>query len=372
MVELGYLQGKYMKTVPPYNEPFDSAVERELERILSRIMTRYRIPGAVVGIRFPGKGRWVKAMGKADIESDQDMKPFDKVRIASITKTFTSTLILQLFDEGLLDLDGSVADLFPEVTGLQGISVRQLGNHTSGLFDYLQDEGFQEQVLSDPSRSYEPWDLVRTGVDHEPYFLPGEGYHYSNTNFVILGLVAEKSAGKPLEGLITERIIEPMGLTNTEFPLEPDIDRRFSHGYLRREGAGGLEDVTCLNPSIAWAAGGMTSNLADLETWARALGLGELVTEEARKEQFRWVESSDDMLDFEHYGLGVTCKGEFLGHEGHLLGYNNAMYYMPARDATIVVLLNRYFGEESVAGTAFLFFARYLFPGVFPDNRCPE
>lgn len=354
-----------------FDEPFDPAVERRLDDILIKVMDQYRVPGAIAGVRCPGKGRWVQACGKSDIESDRDMEPFDRVRIASVTKSFTSTLVLQLFDDGLLDLEQTVEEILPDIEGLERIKIRQLGNNTSGLFDYLQDESFQEVIKSDPMRSFEPRQLVEIGLAHDPYFAPGAGYHYSNTNFVLLGLVAEELAGRPLEGLVAERIIEPLGLRNTEFPLKADVGSDFSHGYRPAKGDGGFEDVTCLNPSIAWAAGGMTSNLADLEKWARVLGRGELISDEAHQEQLSWVESADYLVDFERYGFGVTCKGEFVGHEGHLLGYNNAMYYLTARDATIVVLLNRYFGEESVAGTAFLLFARSLFPGVFPHDRCP-
>lgn len=353
-----------------YNEPFPPEVEGGLEDILERIMSRYRIPGAVVGIRIPGRGRWVCARGKSDIREDIDMKPFDKVRIASITKSFTATLILMLVDEGLLGLDGSVGDVLPGVPGIEGVTIRQLGNNTSGLFDYLEDESFQHLIESDPARGVDSRELVDIAMSHEPYFEPGGGYHYSNTNFVLLGLIAEELTGTSMEELVTERIIRPLGLRNTEFPVEPDYDRRFSHGY-RPGGDERLEDVTCLNPSIGWAAGGMTSNLVDLETWAGVLGRGDLITEEARRAQLYWVESPDRLVEFERYGFGITAKGEFIGHEGHLLGYNNAMYYLTARDATVVVLFNRYFGEESVAGTAFLFFARSLLPGVFPADRHP-
>ena len=194
-------------------------LQQELEEILDDVMSENGIPGAVIGVWVPGEGSWVEAKGLADVQTGEAMDTADKVRIGSITKTFNATVILQLVDEGRIGLDDPLRDYAPEVPGSEEITVRMLLDHTSGLFDYTSDEDFQEAVDAEPLRKWQPQELVDFAISHEPYFAPGEEWHYSNTNYILLGMIVEEVTGNLVGDEMRTRIYERLGLSNTSFGL---------------------------------------------------------------------------------------------------------------------------------------------------------
>jgi D-alanyl-D-alanine carboxypeptidase len=343
---------------------FDQDTQEYIQRVVNGTMSDSRIPGAVVGIWVPEQGTFVEAFGQADIEIGQPMETSNKVRIASITKTFVATVILQLVDEGVLGLDETIEKYLPQVPNGSGITIRELLNHSSGIYDYEDDE-FIKSVVNNPLRAWAPEELLQLGISKPPYFPPGSGFHYSNTNYIALGMIIEKTTGKRLGDEIRERIIEPLGLANTEFPSGPEMTGQYAHGYTDITTPGLLTDITVIDMSWDWAAGAMISNLDDLQVWAEALATGQLISKKMHEESMNWVEMPD-FPGVTYYGLGITDIAGFVGHSGLDPGYNSAMYYLPDQDATIIVIFN-YCGFTDMADLVFTRIAKKLFSGMpFP------
>jgi D-alanyl-D-alanine carboxypeptidase len=162
-------------------------------------MSNLRIPGALVYVDVPGEGSWIQSFGTANLEGNTLITSDDHFRIGSNTKTFTGTVILQLVDEGKLGLDDPVSKYQPEVPNGENITIRQLLDMTSGLFNYAEDEDFNQTLDTEPQKVWEPRELIEIGFQHPPDFSPGEGFHYSNTNTVLLGMIIEQLTGQPLE-----------------------------------------------------------------------------------------------------------------------------------------------------------------------------
>lgn len=330
---------------------FTSEVKQEIERLVDQTMSDNDIPGVIVGVWVPGEGEFMLTKGEADVETGQDIRLADKVRIGSNTKPFVITVLLQLVDDGKVSLDDTVDkfDFGVEIPNGENITVRELCNMTSGLFNYTTDETYQELIDADPLRKWTRQELVEFAVSNDPYFPPGEGFEYSNTNTILIGMIIEQITGNDLIGEIQRRILEPLKLDNTIFPTTPEMTGEHSHGYMFIEEEGKLLDVTDLiDPSATWAAGAMISNLYDLKTWAKALATGELISESTQKERLTWVDGTIEDLDVK-YGLGIFSIDGFIDHAGELPGYSTAPFYNPDKDATIVVLLNKNPNNEHLA-----------------------
>ncbi|MCX7026708.1 MAG: class A beta-lactamase-related serine hydrolase [Spirochaetes bacterium] len=326
------------------------AKRHDLERTLEAQMELFKVPGAIVGLWFPSIGSWVTGAGQGDLATGRAPDIGDKVRIGSVTKTFTATVVLQLIDEGRLSLDDKLSAWEPEVPGAADITVRQLLDMTSGLFNFTDDPGFWQRFMEAPKGVWTPQDLVDIAAARPAAFPPGQKYQYCNTNYILLGMIIEKLIGRTAGEEITTRIIERLGLENTSFPSDPELPYPFTHGYVpaagQPSGSADLEDLSEYSPSPFWTAGGMVSTLADLRIWIKAIATGELLSPLMHAEQLKFS-SPDTAL----YGLGMMNWSNMLfGHSGEVPGYNSSMYYMPSLDAVSIVLINRY--PSSVEGAA--------------------
>jgi D-alanyl-D-alanine carboxypeptidase len=339
------------------------AYARDLQPQIEEQMSSLRIPGALVYVEVPGEGSWSQAFGTANLENDTPITPDDHFRVGSNTKTFTGTVILQLVDEGELGLDDPVSDYQPEVPNGENITIRQLLNMTSGLFNYAEDEDFNRTLDAEPQKVWDPRELVEIGFQHQPDFPPGEGFHYSNTNTVLLGMIVEQLTGRPLEKEFQERIFVPLGMSDTLLPERSSaaIPDPHPRGYMYQtnleslntselqgeeaeqadDSAGEPRDVTDDNPSWTSAAGAAISTVDDMRIWAKADATGELLSPEAQKERLSWV--SPPPSPEANYGLAIAeFPGGFIGHDGQLPGFNSFVGYAPETDATIVVVTNVY------------------------------
>ena len=192
--------------------------------------------------------------------------------------------------------------------------------------------------------------MLNIAFSHAPYFPPGQGFHYSNTNSILLGLLVETVTGRHLENEVESRIFRPLGLRGTSLPRSPRIPSPRSHGYQFGTNVGtlvppacdaetaGRRDATADSPSWTWSAGGAISTLRDLKIWARALAIGTLLTPTTQAERLDWVPTGPPPAP--RYGLHITDFSGVIGHDGALPGYQSFMGYLPARDATLVVLAN--------------------------------
>lgn len=307
------------------------------------------VPGAVVFVQSARSGSWTTSLGSSNLATHEQMNPDLHFRIGSITKTFTGTVILQLVDEGKLRLDDPVAKYLPEVPNGAHITLRELLDMRSGLYNYSEDNSFGQELEAHPDKVWTPQELVAIAFKHAPYFAPGQDFHYSNTNYILLGMMIEQVTGQPVESEFQQRIFTPLGMSHTLLPPRTSaaLPAPYAHGYMvntpaqqgaaNNKSAENLVDVTSWNPSWGWTAGSAISTLGDLEIWAKALATGKLLSPAMQRERLSWSSTLSESLK---YGLGVADFDGFIGHNGGLPGYQSFAGYMPGKDATIVVLTN--------------------------------
>ncbi|MEQ4721500.1 serine hydrolase domain-containing protein [Nonomuraea sp. B19D2] len=267
-----------------------------------------------------GEWTWSGTAGVRDIKRGGRPSPNGHFRIGSVTKTFVATVVLQLVDEGKLRLDDPVDQYLPGlVPGGERITVRRLLNHTSHLYDYMSEPGYSTNRWRGDARfrSYQPRELLKVAFAKE---LPDDGkWHYSNTNYVVLGLLVEKLTGRPYGEEVRRRILRPLGLRHTVVPGDQaGVPAPHAKGY---EPIPQLVDATRMNPSLDWAAGEMISTAADLERFMSALLGGKLTSAASLRAMRTPVETGAGF----GYGPGLQAYtlpcGTVWGHSGELIGY---------------------------------------------------
>jgi carboxyl-terminal processing protease len=324
--------------------------QAELQATLDAQMAKYKVPGAIVGMWFPTKGTWVVGSGVGDKSTGAAPQTTDRVRIGSLTKSFTATVVLQLVDEKKLALTDKLNKYAPWVPGAKRITVRQLLNMTSGLYNFTDVAEFWEKFLADPAAIWTPRQLVDLAIANPAVFPPGQEYMYCNTNYVLLGMIIEKVTGRKVGGEITRRIIDRLGLKHSSFPVATALPAPYMHGYVPAEGepsdSGDLKDLSIYSPTPFWTAGGMVSTLGDLRIWMKAIVTGKLLSKRMHAAQLKF--SAPNTAS---YGLGVmNAEGFAFGHSGEVPGYNSSMYYIPAAKAISITLINRY--PSAIEGAA--------------------
>ncbi|PTM88288.1 beta-lactamase family protein [Streptomyces spinosirectus] len=294
------------------------------------------VPGVTLTAR-EGHGSWSTTAGVGNLRTKAPRSAVDRYRVGSITKTFVSTVLLQLEAEERLSLDDTVDKWLPgKVRGHghdgRAITLRMLLNHTSGVFNYTADEDFgRTYFLKDGffKHRYDrtsPADLLAIAMSHKPDFAPGTSWNYSNTNYLLAALVIEKVTGRPYGAEIRDRIIEPLHLSATSVPgTRVTVPRPSSRAYskLAETATGPTYDVTTLNPAIAYGSGEMISDSADLDRFYSALLRGRLLPPHQLKEMKTTVpiEGAPNV----RYGLGLidrtlSCGVHVWGHDGGIHG----------------------------------------------------
>lgn len=356
-------------SVPPTQLPVPTTIDpplgAALQAIVDEAVERIPTPGISVAIRLPSGELWTGVAGQASITPARPITTETVFGIASITKTFVTALIMQLAEEGALTLDDRLALYLPDFPRAARVSLRHLLSHTSGIYDYFTNPRYVNEVYADTSRAW-TFDEILDFVG-APYCDPGSCYHYSNTNFVLLGRVAEIAGGKPLHTLIRKRLLDPLGLTDTVFQPYEQTPLDHAHGHLI-SGTGYVDHtgMSRIVPhrsavTVAWAAGAMASNPSDLARWADALYGGEVVSADALAQ----------MIDFQPpdgYGLGTRStvfSGRLAaGHLGGIRGFESAMWHFMAEDVTIVVCTNR--GRYSTGRTVRMLTRTLMGPAALP------
>ncbi|WDG29514.1 serine hydrolase [Streptomyces sp. CA-278952] len=309
----------------------------KLDQAIADVREQAGIPGVVVGLWMPGKGSYVHADGVADTATGEPMSADTRIRIGSETKTFTVTALLQLVDDKLVKLDDPISRYVSGVRNGDRITLRQLAGMRSGLFPYTADADFVHDLLSDPYRSFTPRGVLAYGMKHKNTFEPGAEFQYSNSNLVLLGLVIEKVTGQKLREVIHERVLRPAHLHNTLFPTGAEFPEPHARGYTDQTLSGETEDATEWNPSWAWAAGAMISDLHDLRRWAKVVATGELLSPATQAQRLRTQPTGFPGLS---YGLGIFDADGWIGHNGSLPGYETVTVYLPSQKATLVIMIN--------------------------------
>ncbi|MCS5723461.1 beta-lactamase family protein [Herbiconiux sp. CPCC 203407] len=305
-------------------------------------------PGAIVGVQTP-EGKWTKAYGLADPVAGTPMEVGMHTRIASLTKMYTGTILLQLAQEGKLSLDDTIDTYVDGIPNGDSITLTELANMTSGVNTYTANEAFITEYFADPTASFTPDELVTATVDVSPAAEPGERFLYSNGNTVILGEVIEEVTGRAFADELQERILDPLELTSTVWPGESAaMPEPFARGFTlngdEAEATGAPTDSTDWNPSWAWTAGELISTTDDLLTMGRALGTGAGILDDAtqklRLESFLDPSQSPPAPGAGGYGLQMGCGQGWVGHAGELSGYNTTQFYDTATDTTVSVQTN--------------------------------
>lgn len=336
--------------------PLDSAA---MDAIVDETAKEFRQVGMVVYIKTPD-GEYVNTWGSTELGVTTPPTLDTKVRIGSNTKTWTGTVILQMVQEGKISVDDPVSQYRPDVPNGDNITIGQLLDMRSGLYNYTQTVELNRALDEQPERVWQPEELVDLGLSNPPTSAPGVEYNYSNTNTVLLGLIAEKLDGKPIAQIYADRLFTPLGLKDTSFPANTDtsIPAPYASGYsysgnletlgegkesLSPEKIAAIDTGTVTprtttndNPSWTWSAGQGISTVNDIATWVKALGSGELLDADTQKLRVDSVTPSDD-TGTAAYGYGIAQMGPMYGHIGEMPGYNSFMGYDPENEVTFVV-----------------------------------
>ncbi|MFE3494524.1 serine hydrolase domain-containing protein [Streptomyces sp. NPDC059175] len=339
------------------------AVTARLDKAIEGTRRQAGVPGVIVGLFVPGEAEYVRSFGVADKSSGAPMSDDLHMRIGSETKTFTVTALLRLVDAGKVGLDDPVSEYLQGVPGGNGISLRQLAEMRSGLFSYSEDPDFDKAFLADPDRDFTPEQLLGYAFKHPANFPPGQKFQYSNTNTILLGLVVEKVSGRSLGDFLQREVFRPSGLERTLFPVGAEFPKPHAQGYTTQTENGEQADATDWNPSWAWAAGAMISDLDDLRTWGRVVATGTLLKPATQAQRLRTLPTGYPGTG---YGLGIFVNHGWLGHNGSLPGYQSVVVYLPSAKATLVVLSNTdndYLGNENST-----LFAKTITGIVTPGN----
>ena len=336
----------------------------EVDAEIQGVMSTQNVPGVNVGVYAPGGKLYENSYGVADIQTNEPMDPADTVRIASISKTFTAVAVLRLIDKKKLRLTDKLNKYVKGVPNGDQINIRKLLGMTGGIYDFTRDDQFNTAFSANPLLpGWQPGDVLEILDVHPPDFAPGEMVSYSDSNYILLGMIIEKVTGKPV-GKVIDRLARDAGLDRTEFPLDADLPAPFAHGYYAGDdGTGTLQDYSAVNPDVAWTAGNMLSTLADLKRWDKLLATGKLLSDRlfARQTQFRPIANAGGPSI--GYGLGMFKLADWIGHNGAIYGFNTAMFYLPGQNARIVISANKSTNFSSETIDMFFGIAGKLFPG---------
>ena len=325
------------------------------------------IPGAVVLLRTP-QGEFTVSYGTTLLGANSAPRADTHFRIASNTKTMTAAVIVLLAQENKLSLDDPVSKYVPDVPDGDKITITELLNMRSGLYTYDDDPDFWTVLERDPTKVWSPAEVLAVAFKHPPYFPPSTDFHYSNTNYALLGLIAEKIEGKPLASCFQDRLFGPLGLKDTLLPASTSntLPDPYSHGYLyggcsfrlltdkpyppdiqaaAKAGTVKPDDCTSQNSSYATAAGGVISTANDLATWIQALIGGKVLNAEYQR---RWLDSLQPEVaskpEGQKYGYGISQiswgPNTIYFHGGEMPGFNSKISYDPTNQLTLIIWTN--------------------------------
>jgi D-alanyl-D-alanine carboxypeptidase len=326
-----------------------------------------KVPGALVLVRTP-KGTVTAGVGTTELGAQTPPAPDTHFRIASNTKTMTAALIVLLAQDGKLKFSDPVSAYVAGVPNGENITIAQLLKMRSGLAGYTFDSGLAAAMDANPGKAWTPQEVLAIGFRHPPLFAPDASYDYSNTNYALLGLIAENVGGRPLAQQLQDRLFGPVGLTQTSLPAADDtaMPTPYSHGYMfggsiyaladipyptdiqSAAEAGTLQpvDYTNQNPSYATAAGGAISTADDLATWMKALVSGKVFNADYQRQWRDSLQAEDPSSpDGQKYGYGISYQrfgpnAAMFYHGGELPGFNSFMGYDPDNDVTLVIWTN--------------------------------
>lgn len=333
-------------------------ITQNFQAKLDEIHAQFKFPGATAAFVLPDGQSSALAVGFSDVENKTKMNPFDRMPSGSVGKTFVAAVMITLAKEGKLSLDDKIEKWFnkeswlPRLPNAGEITIRMLLNHRSGLIDHaLESKKFAEDILAlalqNPDGVFAPEKLVSYVLDSPPLFPAGTKFHYSDTNYILAGMIIEKATQSTYYRELEKRILDKFHLDNTL----PAVGRKLPGivpGYIDPKNPFGIQlaktiqdGLLLANPQNEWTGGGLVSTPVDLALWAKRLYEGKLI-----KKPYL-----DELLDCGTfpYGLGVrvqqTDMGPMVGHSGYYPGYNTIMAYFPSHKIALAVQINQDYGH---------------------------
>ena len=338
--------GKGTKSIT--NPSVQSAVAASVENNRKRFGGHQPIPATLIGIWDNKGSSFIRAFGYADVEKKVPLTPADHFRIGSNTKTFVISVLLQLVAEKKLSLDDPLSRFSLGVTipNAENITVRKLCEMRSGLFEGYDTPEFEKLNMKVPE-NFNPRMIVAWAMKQKPYFPPGKGYHYSNTNYLLIGMIIETITKESVGNQIRKRLLEPFKLTQTFFPETQEMPNPWARGYeLDKER--NWKDVSNTIPvQLMGTAGEMISDMNDIRRWIELYATGKTCGTGTYNDLIKCI----PFLGNTSFGLGITCSAGWYGYTGALPGYNTADYYSPETGLTILAWIN-YQANEPVEGVA--------------------
>ncbi len=328
----------------------------QMKSVTDSIIQNKMVPGIVALVVDKKLGiDWLYTAGLSDIPNKLAMDGSYTFRIGSNTKTMTVTVLLQLVDEGKIAFNDKLSTYFPEYPQSDKITIAMLMDMKSGIFNYSEDmDVFMNSMISNPTRVWQPQELIDLGFSHEFYFDPGTDWHYSNTNTFIIGQLIEKLTGNSLETEINNRIFQPLSLNNTGF-LTSGLELPGIHGrgYETRDNIPNVDVTEYYDLSWAWAAGSAYSTPRELQKYVERLVTGGYLSDSLQQKRLteNFYSRPDLWLGKISYGLGLMrCGRSFFGHGGDLPGFSSIMYHSNEKDCTVIL----YFNTHDQLPSAFL------------------
>lgn len=354
----------YAQTAADSNYADIKVKQQQIQQILSNWRAHQGIPSATLSIYMPGHDIPITfASGTTTYGGGDGINDNTLYQIGSVTKSFTSAIILKLESEGKLNINDPISKYFPQYLQWGNITIRELLNHTSGIYNYTEAGIFNQIRKANPRAEFTPAELVRIASEHRDYFPPGKGWKYSNTNYVLAGMIIEKVTGKPMGEVMNYYLHHggfPIHLTNTYFApglYTNSFMSRMAHGY-----STGGADTTYDNMSWAFTVGGIVGTTQDLLTWWHGLFQGNILPPQQMSEMMSLVcESSSPNCTpgepISHiaedgigkgYGLGIIQNGygsDRIGtvwwHNGTTRGYMAMVMWFPKSDIYMAFTISR-------------------------------
>ena len=343
--------------------------EVNLAKALNQTFARTEANGAIVGVWVKNRF-WIAARGSSGPGAEVQPVRGTHTRIGSVTKTFTATIVMQLVREGKLKLSDTIDRWFPGMAGAGRITIRDLGDMSSGINSYSIDGSIVDRYLTLPRTTWNPWTLIDAGIAAPRKFPTGDGFFYSNTNFLMLGKIIEQITGKPIRQVMKRRIFKPLGMNSTSYPAGLALPRPFWRGITNQAVTGTpIRDATNWSPTFLSSAGQIVSTINDLGTYTKALGTGSLIG--PKMQRLRLKPNPASISGTRSYRFGVGVDNGWISHSGEIPGYNTQVAYLPRKQAAIVTMVNTDISNADGAAPApsiFVALAEVIAPANVPTG----
>jgi D-alanyl-D-alanine carboxypeptidase len=350
----------------------DDTTMPKLDQLFDQVMASTSIAG-MAGAVWMGDKVWKRAGGYADLAQKTPYDPAANVRIASVTKSFTATAVLQLVDAGALKLDDVLEKFVPGIANGATITMRNLLGMTSGIYDFTSNAAFNTRFDANPDMPWTFADTLAIIKANQPLFAPGTDIAYCDSNYSILGEIIQMVTGKPARTVIADSIAAKLSLTHTFWPADSAIPAPHPNGYVPQ----GLDPakpnqafdntahppkvVNAVNPAVAAGAGAMISTLDDLKIWGREIAEGRLLTPATQAERLKARRFNGAPVNL-GYGLGCERVNDFTGHNGAIYGFSTVVFRYPPADLTLAVVGNESTNSTTPTSTFGYQFIRQFYP----------